>query len=60
MRLFNRLIVAFILFTCFSYPLRARAGEPTDQLSATINEFVTILVNTPVAELRAKAYRRRR
>jgi phospholipid transport system substrate-binding protein len=54
MRLFNRLIVAFILFTCFSYPLRARAGEPTDQLSATINEFVTILVNTPVAELRAK------
>ena len=50
-RLFNRLIVAFILFTCFSYPLRARAA---DQLSATINEFVTILVNTPVAELRAK------
>ncbi|HEY1234736.1 MAG TPA: ABC transporter substrate-binding protein [Candidatus Binatia bacterium] len=29
------------------------AGEPTAQLSATINEFVNILVNTPVAQLRA-------
>jgi phospholipid transport system substrate-binding protein len=29
-------------------------GEPTVQLSATINEFVTILVNTPVEELRSK------
>jgi phospholipid transport system substrate-binding protein len=35
----------------FSAPLAA--GEPTAQLSATINEFVTILVNTPVAQLRA-------
>ncbi len=33
-------------------PWRAHAGEPTVQLSATINEFVTILVNTPVSELR--------
>lgn len=32
---------------------RAFAGEPTAQLSATINEFVNILVNTPVAQLRA-------
>jgi phospholipid transport system substrate-binding protein len=32
---------------------RAIAGEPTVQLSATINEFVAILVNTPVAELQA-------
>jgi phospholipid transport system substrate-binding protein len=32
---------------------RALAGEPTAQLSATINEFVTILVHTPVAQLRA-------
>jgi phospholipid transport system substrate-binding protein len=29
-------------------------GEPTTQLNATINEFVTILVNTPVEELRSK------
>ena len=28
------------------------AGEPTAQLSATIDEFVNILVNTPVAQLR--------
>ena len=34
-------------------PWRANAGEPTVQLSATIDEFVTILVNTPVAELRS-------
>ena len=33
-------------------PWLANAGEPTVQLSTTINEFVTILVNTPVAELR--------
>lgn len=32
----------------------ARAGEPTVQLQGTINEFVYILVNTPVAELRTK------
>jgi phospholipid transport system substrate-binding protein len=34
-------------------PWRANAGEPTVQLSTTINEFVTILVNTPVSELRS-------
>jgi hypothetical protein len=34
-------------------PGRVFAGEPIDQLSATINEFVTIMVNTPVSELRA-------
>jgi phospholipid transport system substrate-binding protein len=34
-------------------PSGATAGEPTAQLSATIHEFVTILVNTPVAQLRA-------
>jgi len=33
-------------------PWRANAGDPTVQLSTTINEFVTILVNTPVSELR--------
>ena len=35
----------------FSEPVSA--GEPTAQLSATINEFVAILVNTPVAELQS-------
>ena len=33
-------------------PSRGFAGEPTAQLSATINEFVTIMVNTPVSEPR--------
>jgi phospholipid transport system substrate-binding protein len=42
-------LLTFLLW--FSAPLSA--GEPTAQLSATINEFVTILVNTPVAQLRA-------
>jgi phospholipid transport system substrate-binding protein len=44
-------VIAFIglvLAPRFSY-----AGEPTAQLSATVNELVTILVNTPVSELRA-------
>jgi phospholipid transport system substrate-binding protein len=34
-------------------PRFGHAGEPTAQLSATVNELVTILVNTPVSELRA-------
>jgi len=34
-------------------PWRVSAGEATAQLRTTIDEFVTILVNTPVAELRA-------
>lgn len=33
-------------------PGRVFAGEPINQLSATINEFVAIMVNTPVSELR--------
>jgi len=37
----------------FLLPARGSAGEATVQLSATVNELVTILVNTPVAELRA-------
>jgi len=44
--------LAFLLSLLFS-PERVSAGAPTAQLSATINEFVTILVNTPVSELRA-------
>jgi phospholipid transport system substrate-binding protein len=54
MSFFNKLSLAFLFFAFCSAPLRADAGEPTAQLSATINEFVSILVNTPVAELRAK------
>jgi phospholipid transport system substrate-binding protein len=33
-------------------PGRVFAGEPIAQLSATINEFVAIMVDTPVSELR--------
>ena len=47
-RLATLLVLSLILF-----PWRVSAGEPTVQLSATINEFVTILVNTPVAQLRS-------
>jgi len=54
MRLFSSLVLAFVLFSgTFSASL-GFGGEPTAQLSATINEFVSILVNTPVAELRSK------
>jgi phospholipid transport system substrate-binding protein len=53
MKYFNRLIGIFALFALLFAPLRASAGEPTSQLSATVNELVTILVNTPVSELRA-------
>jgi phospholipid transport system substrate-binding protein len=34
-------------------PSLVRAGAPTDQLRASIDEFVAILSNTPVAELQA-------
>jgi phospholipid transport system substrate-binding protein len=44
-------LTAFILF---SMPSAGRAGPPTDQLSASINQFITILSNTPVSELQAK------
>lgn len=54
MRFFSKLAISLIFFTLFLAPSRLRAGEPSTQLSATINEFVNILVNTPVAELRAK------
>ena len=44
-------LTAFILF---SMPSAGRAGAPTDQLSASIKQFITILSNTPVSELQAK------
>src|SRR5499426_3967321 len=43
---------AFLSFL-LSIPFPAFAGEPMVQLSASINEFVTIMANTSVAELRA-------
>ena len=41
-----------LLFLSMVLPGRVFAGEPIAQLSATINEFVAIMVNTPVSELR--------
>lgn len=46
------LAISLTLFLTMALPWRANAGDPTVQLSTTINEFVTILVNTPVSELR--------
>ncbi len=53
MRIFSKLVIISIFSLLFLMPFRAAAGEPTVQLSATINEFVAILTNTSVAELRA-------
>jgi phospholipid transport system substrate-binding protein len=44
--------VAFFYFL-LSIPFPIFAGEPMAQLSASINEFVTIMSNTSVAELQA-------
>lgn len=53
-RFSSSLVLVVVLFSgAFSVSLGA-GGEPTAQLSATIQEFVTILVNTPAAELRSK------
>ena len=46
-------IMATVVAVVFGMPAPVRAGEPIEQLSATIQEFVTILANTPVAQLRA-------
>ena len=46
------MLVAFVLCLT-SMPFSVRAGEPSAQLSATINSFVKIISNTPVAELQA-------
>src|SRR5262245_18225986 len=43
---------AFLSFL-LSIPFSAFAGEPMVQLSASINEFVAIMANTSVAELRS-------
>jgi phospholipid transport system substrate-binding protein len=47
-----RVFAAVISFS-LSMTAVARAGEPMAQLSASINEFVLIMANTSVAELRA-------
>jgi phospholipid transport system substrate-binding protein len=54
MKTIGVLAVAVLWVAIFSAPSRLNAGEPTAQLSATIDEFVRILADTPVAELRAK------
>ena len=48
----RRLTVLLLFGLLSSLPRSVHAGEATAQLSATINEFVTILVSTPVSELR--------
>lgn len=54
MKFFRFGLFAVVTSVLFSIPFVARAGEPTDQLRATITDFVNILTNTPVAELRTK------
>ena len=46
-------VPATFLSFLLSIPFTVRAGEPMAQLSASINDFVTIMSNTSVAELRA-------
>ena len=53
MFLLKKVLFLLALFILTLQPWRAIAGEPTVQLSATINEFVAILVATPVTELQA-------
>ena len=52
MRFFNSLLIIFVVVLSFVAPSAPAASEATAQLSATVNEFVKILVNTPVVELR--------
>lgn len=55
MNLFNNLALYLAFFMVLLTPAAASAsGDPTAQLSSTINEFVGILVRTPVSELRSK------
>lgn len=52
MRLFHKLAMISAVLATFLTSSPATAGEATAQLSKTIDDFVEILVNTPVAELR--------
>lgn len=49
----QKLAKLLTLLLCLMQPWQVYSGEPTAQLSTTIDEFVTILINTPVSELRA-------
>ena len=48
----RKFAILLLFISLGSVPARAFAGEPIIQLSATINEFVTIMSSTPVSELR--------
>jgi phospholipid transport system substrate-binding protein len=50
---FMKRLTTYLVFSLILLPWRVSAGDATAQLSGTINEFVTILVNTPVEELQA-------
>jgi ABC-type transport system involved in resistance to organic solvents, auxiliary component len=54
MRYFRSLCSIFLLSVLFLPAWPAHAEGPTTQLRTSLNEFVTILTNTPVAELRTK------
>ena len=49
----RRVLISLGFFMLMLQPLQAMAGEATVQLRTTIDEFVAILVNTPVSELQA-------
>jgi phospholipid transport system substrate-binding protein len=53
MKLLRVGVLAAVISCSLSMTVVARAGEPMAQLSASINEFVLIMANTSVAELRA-------
>jgi len=48
----GRIATLLLLMSLVLMPAQGAAGEPTAQLSATINEFVSIMSKTPVSELR--------
>src|SRR6266540_7543133 len=52
MKYFSILALTIVALVAFVTRSGAVASDATAQLRATMNEFVTILVNTPVAELR--------
>ena len=53
MKLIRNLARVSAIFIVLAMPANARAGEATAQLKRTIDEFVSILVNTSVEELQA-------
>lgn len=50
---FNRIVAAALFAGLLVSPRVAPAGEATDQLRSTINDFVAIISTTPVSELQA-------